>query len=105
MPHRVVTDDALLAETQATAERMARRSPSAVAALKRVVYEGASKPLGEGLHLERAAFLSVAARPEALRAMRAYVEQVERLGEMAPWQAEEEMRPWQEGTAVDLVEG
>jgi enoyl-CoA hydratase len=103
--HRVVTPDSLLEEAHATAQRLARRGPATVAALKRAVYEGASKPLAEGLHVERAAFLSVAARPEALRAMRAYAEQVERLGEMAPWQAEEEMRPWQDGTAVDLVEG
>jgi enoyl-CoA hydratase len=103
--HRVVTPDSLLEEAHATAQRLARRGPATVAALKRAVYEGASKPLAEGLHVERAAFLSVAARPEALRAMRAYAEQVERLGELAPWQAEEEMRLWQDGTAVDLVEG
>jgi enoyl-CoA hydratase len=102
--HRVVTPDSLLAEAHATARRLARRGPATVAALKRAVYQGASKPLADGLHVERAAFLSVAARPEALRAMKAYAEQVERLGELAPWQAEEEMRPWQDGTAVDLVE-
>jgi enoyl-CoA hydratase len=101
--HRVVTPDSLLDEARATAERLARRAPGTVAALKRAVYTGASKPLGEGLHLERAGFLSVAARPPALRAMKAYVEEVERLGDAAPWQAEELMARWQDGTAVDLV--
>jgi enoyl-CoA hydratase len=103
--HRVVTADALLDEAHAAATRLARRAPGTVAALKRAVYEGSSKSLPEGLHLERTGFLSVAARPAALRAMKAYVEDVERLGDAAPWQAEERMRPWQEGTAVDLVSG
>jgi enoyl-CoA hydratase len=101
--HRVVTPDSLLEEAHATAQRLARRGPATVAALKRAVYEGASKPMAEGLHIERAAFLSVAARPEAIRAMKAYAEQVEQLGDAAPWQTEELMRPWRDGTAVDLV--
>ena len=101
--HRVVAPDALLPEAAATAERLARRAPETVAALKRAVYEGGSRSLPDGLHMERAAFLSVAARPAALRAMRAYVEEAERLGDVAPWQAEELMARWQEGVAVDLV--
>ena len=101
--HRVVTPDGLLEAAQETAARLARRAPGTVAALKRAVYEGGSRSLADGLHLERAEFLSVAARPAAIRAMRAYVEEVERLGDIAPWQAEDVMRPWQEGTAVDLV--
>jgi enoyl-CoA hydratase/carnithine racemase len=101
--HRVVTPDALVEEAQTTAARLARRAPGTIAALKRAVYEGASKPLSEVLHVERAGFLSVTARRAALRAMKAYAEDVERLGDAAPWQVEERMRPWQEGTAVDLV--
>jgi hypothetical protein len=60
-------------------------------------------PLTRPASFERGAFLSVAARPAALRAMRAYVEEVQRLGDVAPWQAEELMARWQEGVAVDLV--
>jgi enoyl-CoA hydratase len=101
--HRVVTPDALLDEARATAERLARRAPGTVGALKRAVYAGATKPLSEGMHMERAAFLSVAARPAAVRAMKAYVEEVERLGDAAPWQTDELMARWREGTAVDLV--
>ena len=101
--HRVVASDALLTEAAATAERLARRAPETVAALKRAVYEGGSQSLADGLHMERAAFLSVAARPAALRAMRAYVEELERLGDVAPWQSEDVMARWQEGTAVDLT--
>jgi enoyl-CoA hydratase len=102
--HRVVAPDALLTEAGATAARLARRAPATVAALKRAVYEGASRPMSEGLHMERAEFLSVAAAPAAIRAMKAYVAEVERLGDAAPWQATEIMERWQEGTAVDLVD-
>ena len=101
--HRVVTPDELPGEAATTAERLARRSPETVAALKHAVYDGGSQPLDGGLHTERAAFLSVTARPPALRAMRAYVEELERLGDAAPWQADELMARWQEGVAVDLV--
>src|SRR4051794_3492131 len=38
--HRLVSEDRLLAEAQATAARFARRSPAAVAALKRCLYFG-----------------------------------------------------------------
>jgi enoyl-CoA hydratase len=101
--HRTVEPAALLDEALATAERLARRSPVAVAALKRAVYEGASRPLGEGLHIERAGFLAAASTPAARRAMQAYAEEVERLGDVAPWQAETAMERWQQGEAVDLV--
>jgi enoyl-CoA hydratase len=101
--HRVVTPERLLEEARTTAARLARRAPGTVAALKRAVYEGASRPLADGMAAERSAFLSVAARPAARKAMRAYVEEVERLGDAAPWQAEELMARWRDGTAVDLV--
>jgi enoyl-CoA hydratase/carnithine racemase len=101
--HRVVAPDELAADAAATAERLARRSPETVAALKHAVYDGGSQPLDAGLHTERAAFLSVTARPPALRAMRAYVDEVEQLGDAAPWQTEDRMSRWQEGVAVDLI--
>ena len=100
--HRAVAPEALLDEAAATAARLARRAPATVAALKRAVYEGGSRSLPEGLHVERAAFLSVAARPEAIGAMRAYVDQVQERDDAAPWQHDER---WREGTAFDLVEG
>jgi hypothetical protein len=74
-----------------------------VAALKRAVYDGATRGLGDGMHRERAAFMSVAARPAAVRAMRAYVEEVERLDDTVPFADEERMARWQEGVAVDLI--
>ena len=103
--HRVAEPERLLAGATATAERLARRSPKAVAALKRAVYEGSARPLEEGLHIERAGFLSVSSTAAAKRAMRSYSEQVEQLGEIAPWQAREAMSEWQDGTAADMVNG
>jgi enoyl-CoA hydratase/carnithine racemase len=102
--HRVVEPGALGAVADDTAQRLARRAPATVAAIKRAVYEGASRSLGDGLHIERAGFMSVSSRPAALRAMRAYVEEVDRLDDRAPWQESGVMERWQAGTAVDLVE-
>jgi enoyl-CoA hydratase len=101
--HRVVDAAALLEDAIETGERLARRSPAAVAGLKRAVYEGASRPLTEGLHIERAQFLATASTEAAKRAMQSYAEEVERLGDVAPWQIEQVMERWQDGTAVDMV--
>ena len=101
--HRVVSPDALAGEASATAERLARRAPGTVAALKRAVYEGASLPFDGGLHMERAAFLSVTARPAAVQAMRAYVDEVEQLDDAVPFAVDERMTRWQDGVAVDLI--
>ena len=102
--HRVVAPEVLAGEAAATAERLARRAPGTIAALKRAVYEGATRDLSDGLHMERAAFMSVTARPPAVRAMRAYVDEVERADDAVPFAGEDRMRRWQEGTAVDLTE-
>jgi len=102
--HRVVAPEVLAGEAATTAERLARRAPGTIAALKRAVYEGATRDLSDGLHMERAAFMSVTARPPAVRAMRAYVDEVERADDAVPFAVEDRMRRWQEGTAVDLTE-
>lgn len=103
--HRVVPAGELMPEARATAERLARRSPVSVAAAKRAVYEGGSRSLREGLHIERAGFLASASTPQAIRAMKAYAEQVERLPDdvPSPWADPDSMRAWQDGTVVDLT--
>jgi enoyl-CoA hydratase len=100
--HRVVPAAELLAEATATAERLARRPPGSVAAAKRTVYEGGAMELDRGLHMERAEFLSVTAAAPGVRAMRAYVDELQRLGG-PPIADEEEIGRWLDGTAVDLV--
>jgi enoyl-CoA hydratase len=99
--NRVVPPGDLLTEATATAERMARRAPISVAAAKRAVREGATLSLPAGLAIERKWFLACGSKPASHRAMRAYVDQVEREG--APWSNPEMLEPWREGTVVDLT--
>ena len=99
---RVVPGESLLDEGIATAERLARRPPASVAAAKRCVYLGGSMGFEEGLHRERAEFLSVTASEAALRGMRAYVAELEAEGG-PPIADPERIGRWQDGTAVDMV--
>jgi enoyl-CoA hydratase len=99
--HRVVAGPELVAEAQATGERLARRAPLSVAAAKRAVLEGSAMPLAAGLAEERKWFMACSSRPAARRAMRAYAERVRTAG--PPFSDDEELAVWQNGTAVDLV--
>jgi enoyl-CoA hydratase/carnithine racemase len=104
--HRTCPPEALMADARATAERLARRSPAAVGALKRAVYDGGSQRLAAGLHTERAEFLAIASSGAALRGMHAYAEQVAASGSppVVPWTDAAAGAPWFDGTAVDLSE-
>ena len=53
LAHTVVRPDALMAEAEEVARRMAALSPKAVGLAKRAVSEGADMPLAAGLELER----------------------------------------------------
>ena len=99
--HRVVAAPELAAEAQATADRLARRAPLSVAAAKRAVLEGSTKPLAGGLAEERKWFMASSSQPAARRAMRAYAERVRTAG--PPWSDDEDLAAWQNGTAVDLL--
>lgn len=55
--HRAFDPDRLLPEALAYADKLARRSPKMVAALKRCVYEGLDTDLEQGLAIEREGFL------------------------------------------------
>jgi len=100
--HRVVRRERLYAEALETAQRLARRAPLSVAAAKRAVLDGASRPLSEGLALERSWFMAALSRPAARRAMRRYLEDAARIGH-APWEDAEARELWRDGSAVDLV--
>jgi len=100
--HRVVPHAQLVDEALATAHRLARRAPVSVAAAKRAVLEGASRPLSEGLALERAWFMAALSRPAARRGLAHYVEEAGRLGH-TPWEDAVERERWRDGDAVDLV--
>jgi enoyl-CoA hydratase/carnithine racemase len=81
-------------------ERLARRSPVAVRALKRAVYEGGSRPLERGLAKERKWFMVSSATESSKRKMAAMTQQVSAEGR-SPWADEETIHAWQEGTAAD----
>ncbi|MBK8020439.1 MAG: enoyl-CoA hydratase/isomerase family protein [Chloroflexi bacterium] len=98
--HRVVPADQLLAEAQKTAARLARRSPFAVAALKRCLYFGAHLSFSSALNLELAGFTAAGLTPAAGRVVQPFLDDLERFGE-SPELADPE--PWIEGTRVDLV--
>jgi enoyl-CoA hydratase/carnithine racemase len=100
--HRVVPHAQLVGEATATAHRLAGRAPSSVAGVKRAVLEGASRPLPDGLALERSWFMTALSRPAARRALRRYLDETGRLGH-TPWEDAHERTRWQDGTAVDLL--
>lgn len=101
--HRAIDPDRLEAEAMETAQRMARRSPGSIRALKAAVYEGASRGLLRGLAEERRRFMSVGGTEPARRGMASFVEQVERRGG-SPWADPEGIEPWQRGEVEDLGE-
>jgi enoyl-CoA hydratase/carnithine racemase len=97
---RVVPEQQLLAEAQATAARLARRSPAAVAALKRCVYFGGDRRLSRALDLESAGFLAAGSTKAASRVLKPFSEDLERLGD-TPFIAD--AGPWIDGTRFDQV--
>jgi len=103
--HRVVQKDQLLSTAQETAARLARRSPRAIAGVKRAVYDGFSWRWRHGLHLDRAAFAWAAIAPQTERAMRHMLDQIAELPadeHPSPWSHPQLVREWQEGTAFDF---
>jgi enoyl-CoA hydratase/carnithine racemase len=101
MVHRVVEPDELLGAAVETADRLARRPKAAVAACKRAVLEGGSLPLEAGLRVEQSEFLATIGSDPSRRAMAAYVEHIERTGEIPAYDPELRER-LRDGTFVDM---
>ncbi len=93
----VVAPGELLERAVALASRLAGRSKTAIAAVKRSVYRGGALPLGAGLRLERAEFMSALVTPEAERAMDAYVQATEREGDLPLYDPEARDRALERG--------
>jgi enoyl-CoA hydratase len=83
-----------------TGERLSKRSPEAIRSLKRAVYEGASRPLAQGLGVERKWFMVSSATDFSQEKMAAMSGQVEAEGR-SPWATAEGLLPWQDGTAAE----
>lgn len=79
---RVVPPGELLEAAITEARRLGARPKAAIAAAKRAIYEGGSLPLTDGLRFEASQFMATVTAPEAIRAMEAYVDQLERTGEL-----------------------
>jgi enoyl-CoA hydratase/carnithine racemase len=79
-------------------ERLAKRSPEAIRSLKRAVYDGASRPLAQGLGVERKWFMVSSATDSSQEKMGTMAEQVSEDG-ASPWATAEGLQPWQDGTA------
>jgi enoyl-CoA hydratase len=77
--HQVVPPEELAPVVNRTAARLGRRSPAAVRAIKRAVYDGGAGRLERGMAMERAGFLSLAGRETVKDAMRLYRDQVREL--------------------------
>jgi enoyl-CoA hydratase/carnithine racemase len=96
--HRLVPDADLLAETQATAARLASRAPTAIGAIKRSVYFGTRRSLPRGLDMELAGFLATTMDGMAPGKIRALLDDIEQHGD-TPFLADPD--PWIEGTRTD----
>jgi enoyl-CoA hydratase/carnithine racemase len=99
--HRITPVASLRATATEAAHRLARRSPEAIRALKRAVYEGSFGTLERGLATERKLFLWAGASRHARSGMAAFTAQIAQDGD-SPWAAAEKLRPWQEGLVVDF---
>jgi len=98
--HRIVPERQLLAEAQARAARFARRSPVAIAAVKKCLYFGAHLRISRALDMELAGFLAAGFSKGSGRALRPFLEDLERLGD-TPFIADP--KPWIDGTRFDLI--
>lgn len=100
--HRVVPPERLLDEALATADRLSRRAPASIAAVKHAIYEGRGRSLDSGLAVERGWFMAALSRPATRRALQRYVDDLGRDGR-GGWEDEATFAAWREGTAVELV--
>jgi enoyl-CoA hydratase/carnithine racemase len=79
--HRVVAAEDLMLEADTVAERLARRSPYAVSALKRAVYFGGPRSLSSALDYELSCFVSTGRDPRKHLIANAFRDDVDRLGD------------------------
>jgi enoyl-CoA hydratase len=93
----VVPPDRLFDRALEVCRRLASRPKQAIAAVKRSVYLGAALPLPAGLRLERVEFGATLATEEAERALAAYVDEMERTGELPAYDREAIARALERG--------
>ncbi|WP_197376485.1 enoyl-CoA hydratase/isomerase family protein [Mycolicibacterium baixiangningiae] len=95
--HRISPPNDLLDDARHTAERLSRRSPYAVAALKRAVYFNGSRSLSAAFDAELAAFISTGRNPGKRAIADAFEADVDRLGD-SPFVTD--IKPWLDGSRL-----
>jgi enoyl-CoA hydratase len=93
----VVAPEKLLDRALELAGRLAARPKAAIAGVKRAIYLGGAMPLGPGLRFERAEFMAAIGTEAAERAMAAYVDELEREGELPGYDPEAMRRAREQG--------
>lgn len=102
----LTSPDELQQTAQATAARLARRSPAAVRSIKRAVYDGGTGRLERGLAMERTSFMSLATRKVTKTAMRQYgaiIAEYEESGADLSTFIDDRLPDWQDGIAADFT--
>lgn len=100
--HRLSAADGLLDDVRATAERLSRRSPYAIAAVKRAVYFGGNKSLSGALDFELAGFIGTGRNPRKHLTADAFQQDYETIGD-SPFASPSGtgIDPWLSGTRVE----
>lgn len=97
----IVADGELVAHAQEVAARLARRSPTAVRAIKRLTYFATGRPLNVGLDRELAGFVAAGMRPAMKETVRAFTADLDEIGD-SPLSTGQP--GWVAGTRVDQTE-
>jgi enoyl-CoA hydratase/carnithine racemase len=96
--HRLAPAEGLLDDVQATAQRLSRRSPYAIAAVKRAVYFGGNRSLSAALDFELAGFVGTGRNPRKHLTADAFQQDYETIGD-SPFTGH--IEPWLSGTRVE----
>lgn len=96
--HRLAPAGTLLDDVRATAERLSRRSPYAIAAVKRAVYFGGNRSLSQALDFELAGFIGTGRNPRKQLTADAFQRDYEDIGD-SPFVTA--IEPWLTGTRLD----
>lgn len=91
---RIVPKDQLLEEAQNSAQRLANRSPSSIAAAKQMTYAAFDHSLENGLDYELSSFIAAGTKNTPKQALKQLNDDIERLGD-TPFLVEAE--PWLKG--------
>lgn len=103
MISQVVPAEQLMDAANTMAERMARRSPQAVAAIKHAVYQSASQHFDAGMQQEKSAFLSLATQTNTLRASTQYIARVREMIDQGRQPTIDDFEDMIAGTAFDMT--